>query len=247
MFKIILVSIYSVLISPFLVLSSRYSFSVFQFISKPLLSGPLSDSDLTRNIQKLIYQLNRKDLSEYEFISSVSEKMKAAHENGELDQWLNLYNEGQNNVDVTLARCLFFEPLKWWYLKIHFMKEGNRHGLQAHRNVLSTQVIARGRLKVQEFDRVSLLQPPTVKLKLRNAGDAVVGATLMSTDEFANVHGFEPYSEGAVRFQFYLRGHTSFLNRFPKRGRLYVDIKGADQGEDIIEATLGRAGRPGES
>lgn len=246
MIKVLFQGIYSILVLPFLPLVAR-SERLFSKITSPLLVGPMKSTSCVKQLEHLIYELERGQDTPEQFIEKVSEVMKVAIAKGELDRWLDSFDETTQNVDITLARKLFYKPLKWWYLKLHFMTEGNRHGLHAHRNVLSTQVIARGRLKVQEFDRLSPLAPPHVDLRLRYAGDVSINDALMSTDILANVHGFEPYPEGAVRFQFYLRGHARFLQRFPKRGRLYVHIPKVLKSDDIIRAELGRSGRKGES
>lgn len=248
MIKVFTQGIYSILLLPFLPVLAK-SQHLLAKATAPLLSGPMKNSNLVKQLEQLIYELEREQYSSEDFIEKVSELMKEEAAKGELEQWLSSFDEKSENVDITLARKLFYKPLKWWYLKLHFMKEGNRHGLHAHRNVLSTQVIVRGKLKVQEFDRLSPLTPPYVNLRLKYEGDAHANDALMSTDTISNVHGFEPYPEGAVRFQFYLRGHTVFLQRFPKRGRLYVHLaKGSDCScGQVIEAELGRTGRRGES
>lgn len=246
MIKIALISAYSIIASPLLAFSSGKLRKVHKLLSDPLFGGELT-TPLVAELDDLVFKLEASEVKPEEFVALISKAMVNAAERGDLDRYLKMNVKDDQNIDITLKRKLFYVPLKWWYLKLHFMAPGNIHGLHAHRNVISTQVILRGNMKVREFDRLTTLDQSPVKLRVFSDGIFSQFDSIQSTDNSRNVHGFEPYEGPAVRFQFYLRGHTSFFNRFPKRGRLYIDPIAGTENENCIMATLGESGKSGES
>jgi hypothetical protein len=246
-FKDITTLLYAGALAPLLGWSVRHHQRLHRFLSRPLLSG-VYKGPVVDDIQDIIYDYERGEMSHEAFISRVSQRMCKAVENGEMKQWLDQDVPPDENRDIVLARSLGYAPLRWWYLKVHYMAKDNIHGLHAHRNVLSTQVVARGSLRLREFDlEGSLDDNPT---QLRERRDVEVGPVngFITTDDVCNVHGFQPVKTPAVRFQFYLRGHTGVWAMLrPKRGRLYVHPEGEPTQDGLIMARLGEAGRSGES
>lgn len=236
---------YSVVAAPALIAASAISPTLHRALAAPLLSGPYRGK-LVGRVWMQIDDLQRGNLSQEEFIENIATAMREAYESGELDDFLDLADEAHENLDVTLTQCLGFLPLKWWYIKLHFMAPGNVHQLHRHRTVISAQVIVRGALDAEQYNLINVdddkvaLEP--VPLAQRNQCQV-----LLSTDKYCNVHGFEPRSCGAVRFQFYLRGHDSLLNRIPKRGRHYVHLSGQTDASGRVLGRLGSTGRAGES
>jgi len=238
---------YSVLMMPLLALLVRYSPAIHRIVAAPLLSGPCPQS-LSGDIQGIVSKYEQKKLSEEEFIAEINSRMCEAVNTGEIDKWLKKEIKRGESVDITLARHLGYAPLRWWYLKLHFMAEGNDHSLHAHRNVLSTQVVAAGSLEVQEYDLIGSLDDNPTRLKFRREEEVKPVAGIISTDRVANVHGFRPIQTPAVRFQFYLRGHTGPIKMLtPKRGRLYVHPLGNPDEDGVVWAEIGESGRAGES
>jgi len=237
---------YAVILSPALVTSMRLSPSLHRILSKPLVSGPF-EGKLNARILSNLYQLEARKLTDKDFIQIIAEEMVKAVQRGELNSFMHLVDEQSTNLDITLKRCLGYLPLKWWYLKLHYMTPENRHQLHAHRNVISAQVIIRGSLAAEQYNLVGTLSDSPTQLEPVSVPAASKPQMLLSTNTYCNVHGFQPTSEGALRFQFYLRGHTGFLNRFPKRGRLYVHLRNDRTPDGYVLADIGEAGRPGES
>lgn len=237
---------YAVIMTPALAISIKLNPKLHRLIAAPLISGPFQ-GELSQRIWKHLYRLEAGELTDEQFIQEIAEEMIAAVEQGELDEFTDLVNEQDTNLDITLKRCLGYLPLKWWYLKLHYMAPGNRHQLHAHRNVISAQVIIRGSLAAEQYDLMGNLSDSPTQLKAVTMTAGNKYQMLLSTNAHCNVHGFETTPEGALRFQFYLRGHTSFLNRFPKRGRLYVHLRDDLTLDGYLLADIGEAGRPGES
>jgi hypothetical protein len=238
--------LYGVVAAPLLARPAKYP-RLHRKVAKPLLSGPLR-GQLIEKIMDNIYMLERNDLSHEDFLRRVTSNMCEAVHRGDIDRWLDLPIKSYENIDVVLCKNIGYAPLKRWYLKLHFMAEDNVHDLHAHRDVLSTQVIARGKLRVQEFDLLEPLKSNTTKIKLARDEDVGPVTGFITTNNYRNIHGFYPVGGPAVRFQFYLRGHTSLKDRlFPKRGRLYVHPNWEARSGDILTAKIGEAGKPGES
>jgi hypothetical protein len=240
--------IYAALLGPALgFLVGRYPQS-HRRLTQPIIEGPYR-GQLVDYIQDAISRLERQELTTEEFIWGINARMCDSVANDrELKSWLSKTTEPTQNLDITLARCVGYAPGKRWYLKLHFMAEGNVHDLHAHQNVISTQVVAQGKLHVQEFDLLGSLYDDSLRLKLRR--DEIVSPIngFISTDDECNVHGFYPAGGSAVRFQFYLRGHGSLATQlFPRRGRLYVHPMWETLAGDIVLAKSGRLGRSGES
>lgn len=238
---------YGAVLMPLLAITVRFWPAFHRILAKPLLTGPCPNQ-LSSDIQGLVYQYEQYKLNEEDFITAVNRRMCEAVKNGEIDEWLETPVKPGENLDITLARNLGYAPLRWWYLKLHFMAKDNVHGLHAHRNVLSTQVIARGSLAIQEYDLIGSLEDNPTRLKLLR--DEEVGPVngIISTDKVANVHGFRPVQTPAVRFQFYLRGHTGLVKMLtPKRGRLYVHPLSQPDENGYLSAEIGEPGKAGES
>lgn len=237
---------YSVLAAPALVFAEKLSPSFHRVLAAPLVSGPYNGK-MIGHIWDLIDALQKGALDQEQFIAEVASRMQQAVESGELDPFLQLADERNENLDITLKRCLGFLPLKWWYLKLHFMAPGNVHDLHRHRNVISAQVILRGDLRAEQYNLIEIDEEEKVRLQPVSQETGNGYQTLLSTDNYCNVHGFEPGPAGAVRFQFYLRGHAPLWDRFPKRGRHYVHLSGETDASGFVLGHLGRAGRAGES
>ena len=232
--------------SPALVASIKFSSNLHRILSAPLLSGPFQGK-LNAKILNLLYQLEARALTDEQFIEAIAQEMLKAVERGEINSFTHLVDEKSTNLDITLKSCLGYLPLKWWYLKLHYMNPDNCHQLHAHRNVISAQVIIRGSLDAEQYNLVGSLRDSTTQLEPFSGPTDNTPQMLLSTNTYCNVHGFQPTSEGALRFQFYLRGHTGFLNRFPKRGRLYVHLRSECTSDGYVLADIGGAGRPCES
>lgn len=238
--------VYSTVLLPALVAASALSPSLHRRLAAPLLSGPYRGK-LIDDIWNHVYSLQRGSISQEEFIGRIASAMCAAYEAGELDPFLRRADESHENLDITLARCLGFLPLKWWYLKLHFMAPGNVHQLHRHRTVISAQAIIRGSLKVRQFNLVDVQDGSIVALEPIPIEPRNGYQVLLSTDSYCNVHGFEPCSTGALRFQFYLRGHDKLLKRIPKRGRRYIQLLDRFDESGNVLGRLGRVGAAGES
>lgn len=238
---------YGALLSPLLAYSVKRNTRLHKKIAFPLLQGPFH-GQLVEDIQGFVYKMEKGELGEDEFISCVCDAMQKSAARGELDSWLGQDVRDDENIDITLKKCIGYAPLKRWYLKLHFMAPGNVHGLHGHRDVLSTQVIARGKLHVQEMDLLGNLADNPTKLEIKRDERVEAVSGFVTTDRIRNVHGFEPVEGPAVRFQFYLRGQTRLKARlFPKRGRLYVHPDWESRNGDILFATIGESGKSGES
>lgn len=244
---LILQAAYAALFAPVLWLLIRVNVRWHRRMARPLMSGPLKDSAFCDRIWDLLYDLEVGKHTSEGFIQAVAGEMVAAVEAGEIESFLTIADEERTDLDITLARCLGFLPLKWWYLKLHFMTRDNVHRLHRHRTVVSAQVIIRGELEAQQYNLC--LETETGELILESVSLESVGRyqVMLSTDQHCNVHGFRPKERGALRFQFYLRGHDTLSKRFPKRGRHYIELVGRrdDLGREI--GVLRDVGRPGES
>lgn len=237
---------YSVAAAPALVAAEKISPPLHRLLVAPLVSGPYR-GNLVDRIWSEIDSLQRGRVDQEQFIERIANAMRETYEAGELAEFMSLADESKENLDITLTRCLGFLPLKWWYVKLHFMAPGNVHQLHRHRTVISAQVIVRGALDAEQYNLVSVEDDDKVTLEPVPLSEGNQYQVLLSTDKHCNVHGFEPMPGGAVRFQFYLRGHDSFLNRIPKRGRHYVHLSGQTDRAGLVLGRLGRTGRAGES
>lgn len=204
----------------------------------PLLVGPFR-GELVEKIWQEIYLLEKGGVSNEEFARAITARMCSAVSSGQLDGWLKM-GVGGGNRDLLLVKSVGYTPFKRWYLKLHFMEQGNKHGLHAHHDVISTQVIARGKLHVKEFDLLGGIKNNSIRIKKRRDGVVEAVNGFITTAHECNVHGFEPVDGAAVRFQFYLRGQSGFMaGLFPKRGRLYVRPCSDSMVGDVVFARIG--------
>ena len=205
-------------------------------ISAPLLGGPYRGY-LLRAIQGAIYELECGNLSHEELVGRILDEMCAALRRDEFDSWFPSHIE--KPAAIVLSECYGYAPGKRWHLKLHIMPEGNKHRLHAHRDVCSAQVVARGKLHVQEFELVDRIGENKYRLKTVRNEVLMPLEGFVTTDRATNVHGFVPVGGPALRLQFNLRGYGASAARlFPQMGRLYLRLLGDPRPENTVLAEL---------
>lgn len=134
---------YAICLSSILGYLIKRSPRAHRFLASPLVEGPLKGK-LIGNVQALIVSLERQELTEEDFISQVMQAMRSAILARDIDPWMP--SKINRTSNVVLARCYGYAPRKQWHLKLHLMAAGDRHRIHAHKDVISAQVVAGGRL-----------------------------------------------------------------------------------------------------
>jgi hypothetical protein len=109
------------------------------------------------------------------------------------------------------------------------------HPPHGHHNLISTQMILRGRVHAREYDRVARLDEGTVLLRLLSDGWMERGALLQATEVARNVHWFAADENPCVMLNFYVLGYQDWTFDPPD---------GRPHGRRLFDPTL-RAQRDG--
>lgn len=120
-----------------------------------------------------------------------------------------------------------------------YLQPGEVHPPHCHHNLISLQVVLRGRVQIREFDRVARLGPDRLLLRLRTDGRFGPGGAMETTEIDRNVHWFAADDNPAVILNFYILGYQDWTfdpaDGRPQ-GRKMVDPTAKPQGDGLIEA-----------
>lgn len=140
---------------------------------------------------------------------------------------------------IFLAGSEYYARGKGWHLRIMARPESYIDRPHMHINVASTQVIARGKLSVQQYDLIKNVDVDTIQLRLVSDTVMGVGESFIATEFNRNVHGFKSSGGVAVRIQLNICGYDSTTRAGSKlRGRGYLTIIGEPLDDGTVYATL---------
>lgn len=96
-------------------------------------------------------------------------------------------------------------PCRYTLQLVH-VAEDEVHPLHQHHNLISTQIVLEGRIRLREYDRV---RKPDGSVVLSLARDAVLypGEPFQASEWARNVHGFEATGGPAILWNFNARGY----------------------------------------
>lgn len=174
-------------------------------------------------------------------VDSVADELKRALANGEFDQWLNRPKSLTESTKRTLVRCDNYLPGRRWKLQIFYIPEGQSHPPHCHDDVASCLVVARGRIESREYNRLPR-ENGGETIMLEQASECVIGPgdTLLTADEYHNVHWFGAIDGPAVALNFQIVGFAQGKKPSEKL-RSYVDPTGGSPGGPFAATRLGKA------
>jgi hypothetical protein len=122
-------------------------------------------------------------------------------------------------------------------LQLLYLEPREVHPPHCHHNLISTQVLLRGRVYAREYDRVARIDDDTILLRLRTDRWLEPGDTMQTTEIDRNAHWFAADHEPAVMLNFYILGYQDWTFD-PKgsrnKGRRMLDPTLAAQGDGLI-------------
>lgn len=205
-----------------------------------LMRGPCSRSR-GRSLMQSVARLES-GTPPLEVVSAVARELKQAMDSGEFDRWLDRPKSLTGNSKRTLVRCDNYLPGRRWKLQIFYIPEGHSHPPHSHDDVASCLVLVRGRLEAREFNRLRRLENGGDTIMLEKASEAVLGPgdTLLTDDEYHNVHWFGAVGGPAVAFNFQVVG-CQRGKRPSDELRSYVDPVGGSGSDPFPAGRLGKA------
>ena len=123
-----------------------------------------------------------------------------------------------------------------WFMRRHidecryalhcfYVADGEVHPPHHHHNVVSTQIVMRGRLHLREYDRVK--RTPEGTLLIRVISDKIIkeGDVFQASEWKRNAHWFAAVDGPAIIFNMNARGfeQDTFATDADRFGRLYLD------------------------
>ena len=95
-------------------------------------------------------------------------------------------------------------------LQLFYIDANVFHPPHCHHNILSTQLMLRGRCHIREFDRIARLSEDTLLMRLRRDAWIGPGEALRTTEIDANCHWFGAGDQPAVMLNFNAYGYQDW-------------------------------------
>lgn len=159
-----------------------------------------------------------------EIVQGIAEVLKRGLAAHSFDRWIEKPKSRTDSTKRTLVRCDNYLPGRRWKLQLFYIPQGRSHPPHSHDDMASCLVVARGGIAAREFNRVRALENGGDTIMLEQASDQTLGPgdTLLTNDDYHNVHWFGAVGGDAVAFNFQIVG----FNRGKKPSeklRSYVD------------------------
>jgi hypothetical protein len=191
--------------------------------------GPLADS-----LIRAIAELHAGTIEATTFLARSAEIFAAAHLSRILATRIEACVTGGAD-DVLLRRS---GPGFDHTLQLIHVAPGEVHPPHVHHNVISTQLVLHGTLRVREFERMRRLADGRLALAPLVNGWYGPGDAMQSADFFRNGHWFAAGDAPAVMLNFNVRGHErrTFEPTGTTLGRRIVDAAGPATSDGAIAA-----------
>ncbi len=128
-------------------------------------------------------------------------------------------------------------------MQLLHVADGEVHPPHHHHNLLSLQVVIRGRVHLREFDRIARCGPDSIRLRLASDRLLQPGDAFRSSEWHRNAHWFAAVGGPAVVFNFNARGYepaTFDADDAEAFGRRYLDPRALAPDGTVEAASLGR-------
>jgi hypothetical protein len=154
----------------------------------------------------LIDRLRRQELTPGQYMRAVQDMQEELDLPNSLGDWIDkAIAEKEDQVLYRRTGTAHREGLQLFYIDPNVF-----HPPHAHHNILSTQLILRGRAHLREYDRIARLDEDTLLMRLRTDGWAGPGAALRTTEIDANCHWFGAGDEPVVMLNFNAYGYQDW-------------------------------------
>jgi hypothetical protein len=160
------------------------------------------DHPLVAGSTRLIDQLRQRRLTVDDFLTAIGTLHRDLDVVGSLTPWIErALTEHKNQILYRITAKDTRETIQLYYLEPYEV-----HPPHCHHNVISTQVVLRGRLRVREYDRIARCGPDTILLRLRADTRLNPGDSLRTCEVERNAHWFAAPSAPAVVLNFNVYG-----------------------------------------
>lgn len=143
-----------------------------------------------------------------EVMDALARDLRHALAEGRFDRWIDRPKKAHRNSKRMLARCDNYLPGLRWKLQLFYIPDGHSHPPHRHDGTISCLVVARGALAAREYDRVRALENGGETIMLEQVSDLALipGDSLVTSDDYHNVHWFGAIDGATVAFNFQIVG-----------------------------------------
>jgi len=165
-------------------------------VSHPLIGGSI----------RLIDRLRQHQLTVDEFLAAVGSLHREVGVLDSLATWVErALTEQQNQILYRTTAAETRETIQLYYLEPYEV-----HPPQCHHNIISTQVVLHGRLRVREYDRIARFRADTILLRMRRDAWLSPGDSLRTSEVEANGHWFAAGAAPTVVLNFNVYGYQAW-------------------------------------
>lgn len=183
--------------------------------------------------QPLIDQLDRHVISPDQYIDAVRALHHSMDMPAELAPWIEKALVERKDQVLNQKTT----PTKSWTMQLLYLEPNEVHPPHCHHNLISTQVVLRGRVYAREWDRVARLDADKILLRTRTDRWFQVGDRFETTEVSKNAHWFCADENPAVMLNFYILGFQEWTFDPPAaKGRKMLDPTYGVQSDGMIIA-----------
>jgi hypothetical protein len=181
-----------------------------------LLPKPIDDEYL-----EIIQRLHRGDLSAEDYLAETIAFFSPKIEGGELTSLISDAFSGSEQLELVRRHI----DDRRYTILFYGVEKGEVHPPHHHFNVMSTQIIVRGKVRLREYDRVNRTHSGSLRLRLVNDTTLKVGDVFQASEWNRNVHWFQAVDGPALIFNTNARGFEEKTFDFEEGGfgRRYID------------------------
>ncbi|HKQ72895.1 MAG TPA: hypothetical protein VJ810_04145 [Blastocatellia bacterium] len=205
-------------------------------LTPDLYRGPLLDK-----IDELVGRLDRREITQEQFVNEVHRRYNDVDLQAEFNEWLG--DSPENRVNRELYRQSDRLKGRKRTLTLFYIPPRRSHPPHAHHNAASVQCVLKGNAQVRQYERVARHDPRTIKLL--PVSDVILRPyeSILMTEYERNVHWFGSDDRPAVVLNYSING--GFNDTFDAQnqrpiGRYYVDpTVGDSEGRLILAPEIG--------
>ncbi len=183
--------------------------------------------------QGLIERLDRHEISPDGYIDGVRALHGGMNLPEELAPWIEKALIERKDQVLNQKTTL----TKSWTMQLLYLEPNEVHPPHCHHNLISTQVVLKGRVYAREWDRVARVKEDVILLRTRTDRWFEVGDRFETTEVSKNAHWFCADDKPAVMLNFYILGFQEWTFDPPgSKGRRMLDPTYGVQSDGMILA-----------
>ena len=160
-------------------------------------------------------------------LGRVQARLQAAARMGAFDAWRGRPVAETHKIAVLGGGGL----VRSWKVQLFFIPDGHSHPPHCHENLASCMVVADGRIRLREFERLRDRETPdAARLRRVFEGELARGDGMVTAEDYRNAHWFGAVGGSALAVNFKASGHAR-RELLRLTNRRYLDASAGGEGE----------------